>query len=175
MIKQQTAISAVRTQLEILSTISVLENLGFVVEPQSTNEKQNPMNIANHLYHALTCNADIIYDALNIISSENKELFDDSLRKYENKHTVFTDDDVKTFLFGPHYAEIRDTYINEDDNELYIDAWKTDSGDEEGVTIAKINCDTGCITYIDATAMTDVYAQEVINENVNNICNRKEF
>lgn len=175
MIKQETAISSVRTQLEILSTISILEKLGFIVEPDSTNEKQNPINIANHLYNALTNNADIIYDALNITDAENKELLDAQLHAFEDTHSVFTNDIVKTFLFGPHYSEIRDNYIDEDNNELYIDSWKTDDDNEEGKTIAKINYDTGHVTYVDATAMTDIYAQEVIRENVDKICNRKDL
>ena len=37
------------------------------------------------------------------------------------------------------YAEIRNDYINEEENTVYIDAWITGDDNEEGTVIAKVN------------------------------------
>ena len=63
-----------------------------------------------------------------------------------------------------NWSEIRDNFIDEEENVLCIDAWKTDRDDEEGTVIAKIHLDTKEVTYLDETARKDSYAQEVINE-----------
>jgi len=68
------------------------------------------------------------------------------------------------------WKEIRDCYVNEDENFLYIDAWTTEEeNDEDGNTIAKIDMRTGEVVYIDGRAKTDALAQEIISENVESI------
>lgn len=66
------------------------------------------------------------------------------------------------------WAEIRNDYF--EDNKLFIDAWLTDDGDEEGNVIAKIDVDTKEIEYLDEDAKTDEYAQEIINESLIELC-----
>lgn len=60
------------------------------------------------------------------------------------------------------YREIRSDY--EENGEIYIDAWCTSNDNEEGRTIAKINVNTGKVTYLDVDARRDTYAQNVIKE-----------
>lgn len=173
---QERAVNAVRTQIEILITINTFEKLGFLVEPNSTNNQQNhPLNVANHLYNALTNNSNIIYDILDITKTEDQELFDARLAEFADKsteHPFKTNVIVEKFLFGYHYAELRNNYIDEDTNEVYIDAWKTDDDSEKGTVIAKINTKTYDITYLDAAAITDPEAQELIQDTIHNL--RKE-
>jgi hypothetical protein len=65
------------------------------------------------------------------------------------------------------WKEIRNDY--QDDGIMYIDAWLTDDDDEGGCGIATINLKTKEVTYFDEVAKTDKYAQEMINEVLNNI------
>ena len=60
------------------------------------------------------------------------------------------------------YSEVRADYYDEVEDKLFVDAWYTGSGDEEGVVIAKINTKTNEVEYLDKDARTDVYAQEII-------------
>lgn len=164
---QEKAVNAVRAQLEILITIHTFEKLGFIVEPDST--KHHPMSIAKHLYNALTSNADLIHDILNITKTEDQELFDARLLEFAEKfteHPFKTNVIVEKFLFGYHYAELRNNYTDEDENEVYIDAWKTDNDSEEGTVIAKVNTKTYNVTYLDAAAITDPEAQELIQDTI---------
>lgn len=62
------------------------------------------------------------------------------------------------------WAEIRTDFVDDDDNFLRVDAWKTDTGDEEGEVIAYIDTLSGRIIYADPDAITDEYAQEEIME-----------
>lgn len=64
------------------------------------------------------------------------------------------------------YSEIRNDYINEEENAVYIDAWFTDDDNEEGTVIAKVDLDTLAVEYLDADAKTDEYAQEVIRDTL---------
>ena len=57
------------------------------------------------------------------------------------------------------WAEIRTDFVDDDDNFLRVDAWKTDTGDEEGEVIAYIDTLSGRIIYADPDAITDEYAQ----------------
>ena len=169
MTTQEKAIHAVRTQIEILITINTFEKLGFLVEPNFSNNQQNhPLNVANHLYNALTNNSNIIYDILNITKTEDQELFDARLAEFAEKSTFTTNEIVEQFLFGYHYAELRNNYVDEDTNEVYIDAWKTDNDSEEGTVVAKVNRKTHDIAYLDAAAITDPETQELIKETINN-------
>ena len=52
---------------------------------------------------------------------------------------------------------------------IYIDAWKTDDGNEEGKTIAKVvKTKSGdvCVIYQDSIAKHDKYAQEIIQKSI---------
>lgn len=164
---QEKAVNAVRAQLEILITIHTFEKLGFLVEPDST--KHHPMSIANHLYNALTNNADLIHDILGITKTEDQELFDARLLEFAEKSTFTTNEIIEQFLFDYHYAELRNNYTDEDENEVYINAWKTDDDSEEGTVIAKINTKSYNITYLDAAAITDPEAQELIQDTIHNL------
>lgn len=69
------------------------------------------------------------------------------------------------------WAEIRNDYYDEEEKKVYIDGWKSDCDEEEGLVIAKVNYETKEVEYIDKAAKTDVYAQEIINETLKNIDN----
>lgn len=64
------------------------------------------------------------------------------------------------------WAEIRNDFVCEDSNKVYIDAWLTEDDNEEGTVIARIDMDTKNIEYFDDNARTDDYAQEVIRETI---------
>jgi len=49
-----------------------------------------------------------------------------------------------------------------------VDAWKTNSDNEEGTVIAKLDLADGTVEYIDEAAKTDEYAQTVIKEMLEN-------
>lgn len=165
---QEKAVNAVRTQIELFITIHTFEKLGFLVEPDSTDDrKHHPLNVANHLYDALTNNGDLIHDILDITKTEDQELFDARLSNFAEKATFTTNEIVQRFLFGYHYSELRNNYVDED--EVYIDAWKTNNDSEEGTVIAKINTNTYNITYLDAAAITDPEVQELIQDTIQNL------
>ena len=71
------------------------------------------------------------------------------------------------------WAEIRNDFVCEDSRKIYIDAWLTEDDNEEGVVLARIDMDTKNIEYFDDDARTDDYAQEVINETLSDINNRR--
>lgn len=62
------------------------------------------------------------------------------------------------------WAEIRTDFVDENDNFLRVDAWKTDDDGEEGKVIAYIDTLSGRVLYTDPAAITDEYAQEKIKE-----------
>lgn len=62
------------------------------------------------------------------------------------------------------WSEIRNDF--EDDGFVHIDAWTTSDDNEDGRVIAKINIETGEVTYLDERAKTDKIAQEAINEAI---------
>ena len=77
------------------------------------------------------------------------------------------------------WAEIKNDYIEDIDTdftiysdnrkELYIDAWLTDSGDEEGSTIAKVILSKSgdiSVVYIDNMSYGDELAQQKIKEAI---------
>ena len=66
------------------------------------------------------------------------------------------------------WAEIRSNYYDEEEEKQFVDAWLTDNDDEEGTVIAKIDLTTKTVEYLDADARYDEYAQEVINEVLEN-------
>ena len=67
------------------------------------------------------------------------------------------------------WSEIRNDFVCEDFNKIYIDAWLTEDDNEEGVVIARIDMDTKNIEYFDDDAKTDDYAQEIIKETINEL------
>ena len=69
------------------------------------------------------------------------------------------------------WAEIRNDYCDEEEEKVYIDAWKTCNDNEEGKVIAKVDYKTKEIQYLIEAAKTDDYAQEVIIETLNRIDN----
>lgn len=69
------------------------------------------------------------------------------------------------------WAEIRNDYCDEEEEKVYIDAWKTCNDNEEGKVIAKVDYKTKEIQYLNEVAKTDDYAQEVIIETLNRIDN----
>ncbi len=62
------------------------------------------------------------------------------------------------------WSEIRSDYYDDIEDIQTVDAWLTDDDNEEGEVIAKIHLDTKTVDYLDSDAETDEYAQEVINE-----------
>ena len=64
------------------------------------------------------------------------------------------------------WKEIRNTFVDKEENVVCIDAWKTMSKTEEGKVIAKIHIDTKEVTYLDEIAKTDSYARNMIEEAV---------
>lgn len=69
------------------------------------------------------------------------------------------------------WAEIRNNYCDEEEGKVFIDAWKTNSGNEEGTVIAKVNYRTREVEYLDPDAQTDFYAQDIIKDVIANINN----
>ena len=67
------------------------------------------------------------------------------------------------------YGEVRNDYYDEEECKVYIDAWFVCEDDEEGIVIATVNYKTKEIEYLDEDARTDEYAQEVIEETLQNI------
>jgi len=61
---------------------------------------------------------------------------------------------------------LRNNFFDDEKEVVHIDAWETDSGDEEGKTIAKIHYGTLDVEYIDLRAITDKYAQAIIRDTV---------
>lgn len=56
-----------------------------------------------------------------------------------------------------HYSEIRTDYIEEDDDRTYcyVDAWLSDSDDEDGHSIAKVDLDTGIPIWFDFSEISN--------------------
>jgi hypothetical protein len=62
------------------------------------------------------------------------------------------------------WSEIRADYV--DENIVHVDAWLTDDDNEAGAVIAKVNIDSGIITYLDPRAEHDKQVQEIIIETL---------
>ena len=62
------------------------------------------------------------------------------------------------------YAEVRNDYYDSEEGKVFIDAWETDDGDEEGSVVAKVDVATKGVEYLDPAARTDPYAQELITD-----------
>jgi len=115
------------------------------------------------------------FDLFNYFSTGNQSierfyLDEDKLDKlYESEFYMYYD--LKTVAKTLYiWKEIRDCYLDEDNNFLHIDAWTTEEeNDEDGHTIAKIDMRTGEVEYIDERAKTDALAQEIISQNVESI------
>ena len=68
---------------------------------------------------------------------------------------------IEREFFTPHFTEVRNNYHV--DGITYIDAWKTDSDDEEGEVVAKIY-DSGITTYLNPIATYDIAVRHAIEE-----------
>lgn len=68
---------------------------------------------------------------------------------------------IEREFFTPHFTEVRNSYHV--DGITYIDAWETDSDDEEGKIVAKIY-DSGIITYLNLIATYDIAVRHAIEE-----------
>lgn len=78
------------------------------------------------------------------------------------------------------WKEIRNDFLEETesmdmDSYYHIDAWLTEDENEEGKIIAKVNCGTKEVTYLDEDAKTDSYAQEMINEVIQQLIKEEEM
>lgn len=62
------------------------------------------------------------------------------------------------------WAEIRCDFYDDEEEKWFVDAWLTDDDNEEGTVIAKINLTTKTVEYLNDDARYDEYAQEIINE-----------
>ena len=79
-------------------------------------------------------------------NAENGKIFDDSMNYY--------DENI--------WSEIHSDF--EENNVIYIDAWKTGNDNESGNVIAMVNTITKAVIYNDDRAKTNKFAQEVIND-----------
>lgn len=66
------------------------------------------------------------------------------------------------------WSEISTNYTDEETGLTHVDAWINPDDDENGATIATINC-FGITTYKDERAKTDKYAQEEIQDAIRRI------
>ncbi|PLS19576.1 hypothetical protein CVD28_03925 [Bacillus sp. M6-12] len=109
-------------------------------------------------------------------------------KDYEEEITYFVEcEDENNEI---HYDVLKESYLNEettkleqrlwsqinnefeDEQVIFIDAWTTNDENEEGKVIAKVfKNEQGIIEveYLDERAKTDVFAQEVIQESINNL------
>ena len=69
------------------------------------------------------------------------------------------------------WKEIRNDYCDKEEGKVYIDAWKTSNGNEEGKVIAKVDYKTKEIEYLNNAARTDGHAQEIIKKVLDSIDN----
>lgn len=69
------------------------------------------------------------------------------------------------------WQEIRNDFCDEEEGNVYIDAWETERSEEEGTVIAKIGYRTKTVEYLDDAAKDDPYAQEIIQDTLKNIDN----
>lgn len=60
------------------------------------------------------------------------------------------------------YTEVRSNFM--DNNEIYIDAWKTDDDNEEGSTVARIDTEYGHLIWVNPQARFSRQVQEVVDE-----------
>jgi hypothetical protein len=90
--------------------------------------------------------------AVDVLGMDENEVFD------------LTNDDDET---ESPWVEIHNDF--EDEGNIHIDAWTTEDGDEGGKVIAKINTTTKEVEYLDERAKTDRFAQENIQEVLDNL------
>ncbi len=66
------------------------------------------------------------------------------------------------------WKDIRCDFFDENEEKYTMEAWKTNSDNEKGIVIAKLDLADGTVEYIDEAAKTDEYAQTVIKEMLEN-------
>jgi hypothetical protein len=69
------------------------------------------------------------------------------------------------------YAEVRSNY--EDDEYVYIDAWKTDKDNEEGKVVARVHIDTGKVQYLNEKDKYDTRVNEEIKQVLADLSNNR--
>lgn len=67
------------------------------------------------------------------------------------------------------WKEIRNHHVDEMEEKVYIDAYRTADPDEEGKVIAKVDLKAAEVEYLDERAKTDELAQEFVRETVKNV------
>lgn len=67
------------------------------------------------------------------------------------------------------FAEVKCNFFDDYINEWCVDAWKTDSGDEVGEVVARINPITFEVLYANDKYKNDEYVIEVIKEKLKEI------
>ena len=67
------------------------------------------------------------------------------------------------------FAEVRCTYFDDGLREWFIDGWKTDNDNEEGVIVATINEDTFEVNYRKAEYKKDPIVLEVVKDKLREI------
>ncbi len=95
-----------------------------------------------------------------------KELLVNQFPKYDMEITTALKDADSKWL------EVRCTHYDEYEQKHFVDAWETINDNEEGKVIAKID-PQGNIEYLDDAAETDLYAQEIIAEAINEMTMKK--
>jgi hypothetical protein len=66
------------------------------------------------------------------------------------------------------WSEIRCDFYDEEEEKYFVEAWKTLNDNEKSEVIAKIDLANKTVEYLDNDAKYDEYAQEVINEMLEN-------
>ena len=70
------------------------------------------------------------------------------------------------------WKEIISDYTDEDENNICIDGYKTFDPMESGEVIAKIDILTKEVKYLNSAAKYDKYAQEKIEQVINELCTK---
>jgi hypothetical protein len=95
---------------------------------------------------------------------ENGEIYYDILKE------SYLEEETRKYVPNnrPIWSELRNDF-RDDNGIIFIDAWLTNDGDEEGKVIAKIyknEQDEVNVEYLDKRAKVDFYAQEIIQESM---------
>lgn len=131
----------------------------------TTNENELPVNYKGFE----VVNGDLtdyrIADAKGIIIGLKWKRIADKQAENEIRNSCFVVNVKKNNITMNIWSEIRNDFI--DNDIVHIDAWVNSDDNEEGKVIAKVNLNTNIVIYIDDRAKTDTYAQEMINEIIN--------
>ena len=67
------------------------------------------------------------------------------------------------------FTEIRCTFFEEETGLYYLDAWRTEDGDEEGTVVATINSKTFEVKYTQEEYKNDDYVLSAVKEKLQEI------